>query len=103
MDFDRHTTNLAVKRILDALIQELPGYRWERICSFSDGQGHTVVEVSLYRKGGSLLAARLSYHVESGRLLDYHYPAHEGVPPENVVDLLLDIHNTEKAKNSGNF
>ena len=94
---DRHETNLAVNKILDQLTATLPGYRWERICTFSDGLETTIVEVSVYREGGSLLAARLSYHVESGRLLDFHYLAHKGSKPETVVDLLLDIFNHELA------
>lgn len=94
---DRHATNVAVKRILDQLVETLPGYRWERICTFSDGMETTIVEVSVYREGGSLLAVRLSYHVESGRLLDFHYLAHKGPKPETVIDLLLDIYNQEHA------
>lgn len=95
MELDRHATNVAVKRILDKLVESLPGYRWERICTYSDGMETTIVEVSIYRQGGSLLAARLSYHVESGRLMEFHYPSHNGPKPETVVDLLLDIFNQE--------
>jgi hypothetical protein len=98
MELDQHATNHAVREILDGLVKELPGYRWERICAFSDGKETTIIEVSLYRKQGSEMAVTLSYQLETGALINCRYDAYNAPLPDSLIDLLLDICNFERAK-----
>ena len=98
MEIDPQTTNRAVREILNQLVRQLPGYRWESICTFSDGRGRTIIELNLYRSGGSRRIARIAYQLETGAILNYSYRSDLGKAPDSVVDLLLDIANAERAR-----
>jgi hypothetical protein len=89
-------TNKAVKDLLDKLVRDLPGYRWDSMCAFSDGQGMTVIEVNVWRKDGQETAGRISYHLETGDVLRFHYPPIGQHAPEAVIDFLLDLYNLER-------
>jgi hypothetical protein len=91
-------TGRAAKAILDSITAELPGYRWESLCAYSDGKSKTVLELSLYRKNGSELVVSIGYHVETGEMMTHRYPGYEGEAPENIIDLLLDTHNHERMR-----
>jgi hypothetical protein len=95
MEIDPNTSNKAVKELLDKLVQDVPGRRWESLVTFSDGKGVTVIELNIYRRDGQEKAGRISFRLESGEVLNAHYPGFEGDYPETVVDLLLDVVNLE--------
>jgi hypothetical protein len=90
------STNKAVRELLDKMVRDLPGYRWDSLCAYSDGMGHTIIEINIFRKSGQESAGRISYHLESGEVMTHHYPAFEGKVPETIVDFLLDVFNLEK-------
>ncbi len=98
MELNATETGRAIKAILDGITNELPGYRWESLCAFTDGKGKTVLEISLYRKNSSELVVSIGYHVEAGEMLHYRYPGYTGTAPESVIDLLLDTHNLERVR-----
>jgi hypothetical protein len=93
-------TGKAIKAILDGITAELPGYRWESLCAYTDGKDMTVLEVSLYRKNGSELVVSVGYHVETGQMLQHRYPGYEGQAPETLIDLLLDAINMERMRHA---
>ena len=95
MDLNTFETNHAIKEILDQITQDLPGYRWERICAFTDGKDKTVLELSLYRQDGQELAASFAYQVETGEILHYRNSTRTLPTPDALIDLLLDIRNQE--------
>lgn len=88
----------AVRELLDKLTAELEGYRWESLCTYSDGKDQTMIELYIYRDGGQEMAARIAYRLESGELHNFHYSAYEGEPPEGIIDLLLDMVNIERRR-----
>jgi hypothetical protein len=88
--------NKAVKDLLDKLVHDLIGYRWDSLCAFSDGQSMTVIELNIWRKDGQESAGRISYQLETGDVLRYHYPPIGGNAPEPIIDFLLDLYNLEK-------
>lgn len=96
MDIEPHIVNKAVREILDKLVEELPDYRWEGLCTSSNGPGETTIELNIYRNGGSERLGQISYHLESGDVLDYRYRGHLGDEQASIVDLVLDIVNLER-------
>jgi hypothetical protein len=93
---DTKLINKAVKDLLDKLVHDLPGYRWDALCAFSDGQGMTMIELNVWRKDGQETAGRVAYQLETGDVLNYHYPPIGAHAPEPVVDFLLDMYNFER-------
>lgn len=99
MDIEQPIINKAVKELLDKLVREHEGYRWESMCSFSDGKGTTYIEVNVYREKGSERLGRIAYHLETGQVLNFRYNGYGDKGPESIVDLLLDITNLERSRN----
>lgn len=93
---DTQLINKAVKDLLDKLVIDVPGYRWDSLCSFSDGRGMTVIELNVWRKDGQETAGRIAYQLETGDVLNFHYPPIGKDAPEPVVDFLLDLYNLER-------
>ncbi len=87
--------NKAVKDLLDKVCSDLPGYRWDSLCSYSNGRGLTLIELNLFRKDGQEMAGRIAYQLETGEVLRYHYPAFSGDAPTEILDFLLDVMNLE--------
>ena len=95
MDIDPPIINKAVKELLDKMVREIPGRRWESMVTFSDGKGTTVIELNVYRGGGQEKAGRIAYQLENGEVLEARYPGYDGAFPESILDLLLDVVNLE--------
>jgi hypothetical protein len=88
--------NKVVKELLDKLVVDLPGYRWDSLCAFSDGQGTTMIELNIFRNGGQEVAGRIAYQLETGEVHRFHYRPIRDHAPETIVDFLLDVYNFEK-------
>jgi hypothetical protein len=88
--------NKAVKDLLDKLVLDLAGYRWDSLCSFSDGKGMTVIELNVWRKDGQEAAGSIAYQLETGDVLRFHYPPIGQNAAEPIVDFLLDMYNLER-------
>lgn len=101
MDIDPNTINKAVREILNQLVQELPRYRWESICTYSDGAGKTIIELNVYRSGGSERLGRIAYQLETGDVLNHSYPGMNGSSPSSILDFVLDVANFERRRNAG--
>lgn len=96
MDMEPTIINKAVREILDQLVRDFPDYRWESLCTESDGRGQTIIEVNIYRGGGSRRIGQVTYHLESGDILNFRYRNQLTTEPTSVVDFVLDIVNMEK-------
>jgi len=101
MSFPPNTINKAVREILNKLVHELPQYRWESMCTYSDGLGMTVIEINVYRGGGSERLGRIAYHLETGDVLNHRYRGYEDQAPESILDLILDVVNLEHRRAAG--
>lgn len=88
--------NKAVKELLNKLVQDLPGYRWDSLCSYSDGRGTTMIELNIFRRDGQESAGRIAYQLETGEVHRFHYTPIRDHAPETIVDFLLDVYNFEK-------
>jgi hypothetical protein len=88
--------NKAVRELLDKLVTDLPGYRWDSFCTSSDGQGVTMIELNIFRKGGQEVAGRIAYRLETGEVQRFQYAPIRDHAPEMIVDFLLDVYNFEK-------
>jgi hypothetical protein len=93
---DAQYINKAVKELLDKLVRDLPGYRWDSLCTSTDGQGMTIIELNIFRKGGQEVAGRIAYQLETGEVLLFQYAPIRNHAPEMVVDFLLDVYNFEQ-------
>ncbi len=98
MEIEPIIINKAVREILDKMVRELPQYRWESLVNYSDGKGTTNIEVNIYRAGGSERLGRITYHLETGEVVDFKYRGYAGDAPESIVDLILDIVNMERQR-----
>lgn len=87
--------NKAVREILDKMTQDLPAYRWESLCTFSDGKGKTFIEINIYRGGGSDKLGRIAYQLETGQVLNHSYRDFGEESPESILDFILDVVNLE--------
>ena len=101
MEIHPNTINKAVREILNELVIELPRYRWESICTYSDGVGKTIIELNVYRNGGSERAGRIAYQLETGEVLNHSYQGMNGSSPTSILDFVLDIANLERRRNAG--
>lgn len=101
MEIEPTIINKAVREILDKMVHDLPHYRWERLCTYSDGKGMTIIELNIYRAGGSERLGRIAYHLETGEVVNYRYPGYSDVAPESIVDLILDVVNLERRRVAG--
>jgi hypothetical protein len=88
--------NKAVKELLDKMVTDLPGYRWDSMCAFSDGMGMTLIELNIFRREGQEAAGRIAYQLETGEVQRFHYTPIKADAPEMIVDFLLDVYNFEK-------
>jgi hypothetical protein len=93
---DAQFINKAVRDLLNQLVRELPGYRWDALCAFRDGKGKTVMELNVWRNDGQERAGHITYQMETGEVLAYHYPPLGKGAPEPVLDFLLDLYNMER-------
>lgn len=93
---DSQYINKAVKELLDKLVHDLPGYRWDSLCAYSDGQGVTMIELNIFRKDGQEMAGRIAYQLETGEVHRFHYAPIGNHAPEMIVDFLLDVYNFER-------
>ena len=89
-------TNRIVIDLLNVLIGHNPDYRWKLKCAYSDGKGKTIMEVSVYSGENQYRHGRIAYVAESGNVLNFTYRGYEGIRPESIIDLMLDINNLEK-------
>ena len=87
--------NRAVKDLLDKLVADLPGYRWDSLCTSAKEPSLTVIELNIWRKNGQESAGRIAYQLETGLVLHFHYPPIGNNVPEPVLDFLLDLYNFE--------
>lgn len=101
MDIEPTIINKAVREILDKMVRELPHYRWESLCTYSDGKGTTIIELNIYRAGGSERLGRIAYHLETGEVVNLRYRDFKGDAPESIVDLILDVVNIERQRVAG--
>jgi hypothetical protein len=93
---EAHYINKAVKELLDKLVHDLPGYRWDSLCSYNDGQGVTLIELNIFRRDGQETAGRIAYQLETGEVFRFHYAPIRDHAPESILDFLLDVYNFEK-------
>lgn len=93
---DAVNINKAVKHLLDKLVEDLPGYRWDSVCSFSDGAGTTMIELNIFRRDGQEAAGHIAYRMETGEVHRFQYLPIKDNAPESIVDFLLDVYNFEK-------
>ena len=95
MEIEPTIINKAVREILDKMVHELPQYRWESMVSYSDGKGTTIIELNIYRSGGSERLGRITYQLETGDVVNLRYKDLPSDAPESIVDLVLDVVNLE--------
>ena len=93
---EAHYINKAVKDLLDKLVGDLPGYRWDSACAYSDGRSMTMIELNIWRKDGQEAAGGIAYQLETGDVLHFRYPPMGREGPEQIVDFLLDLYNMER-------
>ena len=101
MEIEPTIINKAVREILDKMVRELPTYRWEGLCSFSDGKGTTIIELNIYRSGGSERLGRITYQLETGDVVNFRYRDLPEDAPDSIVDLILDVVNLEYRRAAG--
>lgn len=95
MDMEPDLINKAVKEILDKMVLDLPAYRWESLCTYSDGKGMTIIEINIYRSGGSEKLGRIAYRLESGLVQNHSYRDFVDETPDSILDFILDVVNLE--------
>lgn len=93
---DSELINKAVRELLNKLVEDLPEYRWDSLCAYSDGLGTTMIELNIFRKNGQETAGKIAYQLETGIVHRFQYKPMRANAPEMIVDFLLDVYNFEK-------
>jgi hypothetical protein len=95
-NMDAYWINKFVKELLDKMVDELPGFRWDSLHTSEDAQGITMVELNLFRRDGQEVAGMIAYQLKTGEVYRLNYRPIQAEASEMIVDLLLDVYNLER-------
>lgn len=99
-DMDKLET---IKNLLQELSDQNPEIYWQLKCTFCDGIKTTIYEVALYEIPGYKFKGRLSFQLESNKIIRCNYKDFDSNLSEDIVDTLLDLINFEKQLHSLNL
>ncbi|MFM2377043.1 MAG: hypothetical protein RLZZ165_2140 [Bacteroidota bacterium] len=85
-----------VKELLDKMVDELPGFRWDSLYTSEEEQGSTMVELNLFRRDGQEAAGMIAYQLKTGEVHRFNYKPIQSDASEMIVDFLLDVYNLER-------
>ncbi len=71
---------------------------WKIECSYSDGMGTTMNQITVIAQPGSRNIGVFAYRVETGTVMVCSYKKMKKPNSENIVDTLLDMINYSKGQ-----
>ncbi len=87
-----------IKDLLKKLVKDQPKITWKIRGTYANGKEPGVIELSIYKKPEMIKKGTIAYNPETGEVKNFFYKDVEGLKPDSIVDLLLDIINLENQK-----
>lgn len=88
-----------VTDLLEMLVKNHENLYWHMCCSYADGQGQTIMEITIYEGRHRRVKGLIAFNAETGKIKNYRYRGYKKQDCDNcdnIVDMLLDLVNFEK-------
>lgn len=87
-----------ILNLLNKFSNDHENISWKIECSYSDGIGTTMNQISIISQPGNHNIGIITYRVETGKVMTCNYKKMEKPVSENIVDTLLDMINYSKGQ-----
>lgn len=96
--YEQFNIDKTIKDLLKKLVHDHPDITWKIKGGYADGMKGGTIELSIYQKPEMTKKGTVAYQPESGKIVNFFYKDADGLRPDSIVDLLLDIINLESRR-----
>ncbi|WP_027000443.1 hypothetical protein [Eisenibacter elegans] len=91
--------SITILNLLVKLCAEQPRLRWQIKGEFEESHGCMVYNILFYEYQSNKLKGQISFYPHNEQVISFRFAEYQGIKPETLIDLLLDLINYTKTIN----